>query len=590
MVRHSSFPIYCWLMLTSYVFSVDSHATKVSPKGVQAYKSLIEIVHLNNETNRQQLANILMDIEQPHYDGIRAAVLGKIAKLETNHGNWPQAKRLLARAIEHVDNTIEDNHKIDALNHISWVYFNRGNYAQAIYYVKKMADFAYECGSSLGQAIALNRLALSYIELGFTPLAYTPLTKAMKIARDNGHDNAQLLSLMYLANAHVETKTTKENDTLGLIEQANLLGVKLGYGEGYIARLKGLVYLNMNQKELAHRWLLNAYTIAEQENDMRLMRLMNQALAEFHLNNQELERAYGYANVSLKIANELQHHASAAKLHYLLSQIQSLQGQHQQAFKYLNLYIQFLSSDSSKNAIILLNLMDKRIDNLIQKNKLIELDNKALDKALAVQKDKISQHQTMAILIAIIVLFMLLTVGFLIRHRMMSLKVMLSMRDSLTGAYGRSYLTHYLAGVQARLLRDSHAIESFGVILIDCDDFKNINDKYGHDGGDQALKHIVQAINMQSRSNDQVFRWGGDEFVLFCEQVSKATLEDIANRLVKSISQLEIPYDRDTIAPSISIGMALYDKKEPFNIEHLLKTADAFLYQSKRSGKNMCRG
>lgn len=160
------------------------------------------------------------------------------------------------------------------------------------------------------------------------------------------------------------------------------------------------------------------------------------------------------------------------------------------------------------------------------------------------------------------------------------------MKDSLTGAYGRSYLQHYLPGAMARYLRATNEKESFGVIAIDCDDFKLINEKHGHAGGDIALKAIVDTLMVQIRSNDHLFRWGGDEFILMCEQVSESQLNEISQRLTSSVNKLSIEYDQLIMTPTISVGYALHEKEGEFDLGRLLKRADKYLYQTKRSGKN----
>jgi len=230
--------------------------------------------------------------------------------------------------------------------------------------------------------------------------------------------------------------------------------------------------------------------------------------------------------------------------------------------------------------------MNSKLDNTEQQKQIVTLENSVLTAQLQTQKAYNAQFITFISIIAVTIFFIILTIIYFIRNRLLSLKVALSMKDTLTGAYGRSYLSHYLPGAKARLLRTQTSINSFGVIAIDCDDFKLINQEFGHAGGDIALKAIVTTLMEQIRDNDYLFRWGGDEFVLMCEELSLEQLVEIAKRLTNSVNKLAIEYDHKTITLTISVGYALHKIQDEFDLGVLLKRADKFLYQSKDIGKN----
>jgi diguanylate cyclase (GGDEF)-like protein len=356
--------------------------------------------------------------------------------------------------------------------------------------------------------------------------------------------------------------------------------------DGYLPRLKGIVYQQLGNDVQASYWLDQSLATATRDHDIRLLRMVHENYAEFHLANKRTKQAEKHALTSLTYANELQHHNSIATLHYILSNIHQLNGNNEKAFICLSLYTDFLTSDSNKNIISLLTMMSKRMDSTVQKNKIIALENKVITAELQAQKSYNEQYFTYISILIVTFAFIILTIVYFIRTRILSMKVALSMKDSLTGAFGRSYLQHYLPGAMARYLRVKDDEESFGVIAIDCDDFKLINEKHGHAGGDAALKAIVAALMIQIRTNDHLFRWGGDEFVLMCEQVTQAQLSEIAQRLTFAVNNIAIEYDHLIMSPTISVGYALHKKDVEFDLGCLLKQADKFLYQTKRTGKN----
>lgn len=125
----------------------------------------------------------------------------------------------------------------------------------------------------------------------------------------------------------------------------------------------------------------------------------------------------------------------------------------------------------------------------------------------------------------------------------------------------------------------------FAVFFIDIDDFKQINDSYGHDIGDAFLRHVADILSNTCRVEDFVTRLGGDEFVLIMSNIKNiADVENKANKLLKT---LNIPFEffDKTISGSVSIGISLYpDSAE--DVDDLIRCADQAMYQSKQDGKN----
>lgn len=555
------------------------------------YRQLMQITHLNNVENQEKLNKILTTIESISYAHKRAPYYAYSAKLISNHGDWQRGKPLLEKAITAL-NKLENSHLIiDTLDYISWIYFNRGDYTNAIYYVQKMADYGYEADNIRAQSIALKRLAFSYLELEYNELAIEPLNKSLELARQSGNTDTEFLALLYLINAHIDFNNVDPQDTMRLIEQAQSIKTRLNESDGYLPRLKGIVFQQLGDFEQAKTYLHKSLAVAIKDNDLRLNRMINRDLASFYLAVDAPHLALEHANKSADIAKKLEHHASIAALHYVYSKIYTALGDNKEALHCLNLYTEFLTSGGNKNAIGLLTMMDKKLDSMQQQQKVIELENSVLETQLAAQKSYNDQNLTIISILIIAFAFVGLTTFYFIRNRMLSMRVALSMKDALTGAYGRNYLKHYLPRVMANVeRRGENTNESFGVMLIDCDDFKLVNEQYGHGGGDITLKRIVETINQQIRCHDALFRWGGDEFVLMCESVSKHQLKDISQRLTQAIDALIIKYEDKTISPTVSIGFALHQTTDAFDLDELLKTADDYLYQSKRAGKNSARG
>ncbi|STX28829.1 two component response regulator with GGDEF domain [Legionella beliardensis] len=157
-----------------------------------------------------------------------------------------------------------------------------------------------------------------------------------------------------------------------------------------------------------------------------------------------------------------------------------------------------------------------------------------------------------------------------------------SITDALTGLYNRRYFDERLNEEFRRAKRDNH---SLNLILIDVDDFKNINDNYGHPSGDLFLKDLANEIKVVAqRASDTAFRIGGDEFAAI---LSNTSLEDaiiICNKMQKKFKQ-----ETSTGKSTISIGIVGVSPVCADSVSEIISAADKTLYEAKKSGKNQIR-
>lgn len=145
--------------------------------------------------------------------------------------------------------------------------------------------------------------------------------------------------------------------------------------------------------------------------------------------------------------------------------------------------------------------------------------------------------------------------------------------DGLTGAYIRRYFNQVYEE-----LKDSD--KEFGVIMYDIDFFKQINDGFGHDAGDQALRQTAQMVMNLLDRGSQLFRFGGDEFCIICR---KKTLEEMAELAERIRSNVEHMKWQEGMKVSFSMGVAIASKSEDRDV---MAMADKKLYASKEAGRN----
>jgi diguanylate cyclase (GGDEF)-like protein len=156
-------------------------------------------------------------------------------------------------------------------------------------------------------------------------------------------------------------------------------------------------------------------------------------------------------------------------------------------------------------------------------------------------------------------------------------------RDPLTGAFNRRHLENLL---RLRFDQPRSTTASFGILMIDIDHFKLLNDSLGHQVGDVALREVARIMADTVRDGDTICRYGGEEFVAVVAQVTSQSLLDCAERIRTAIGAGEFRTQDDALFDvTISIGCAL-DSNLFSSPDELLRAADAALYSSKNLGRN----
>ncbi|WP_166423471.1 GGDEF domain-containing protein [Paraglaciecola sp. 20A4] len=163
-------------------------------------------------------------------------------------------------------------------------------------------------------------------------------------------------------------------------------------------------------------------------------------------------------------------------------------------------------------------------------------------------------------------------------HEKNSLLEELSVQDPLTKLNNRRYFASKLESETTRSLRYQHPL---GLLIVDVDDFKKINDSDGHLVGDEVLIEIARLISQQLRSDDIVCRLGGDEFVILLVEAEVEQSKEIATRICDSINANK--FARASHKVTVSIGYAQYTGQP---LGDFMQQADKMMYTSKKRGKN----
>jgi two-component system cell cycle response regulator len=167
---------------------------------------------------------------------------------------------------------------------------------------------------------------------------------------------------------------------------------------------------------------------------------------------------------------------------------------------------------------------------------------------------------------------------------------LVSTNDALHFAASHDFLTRVwnrgeiLAFLRREMVRSRRSTTPLGVILVDVDNFKQINDKLGHQAGDRVLVELARQFSKNLREYDGVGRYGGEEFLLILPGCDLAITTRRANEIRVLISNEPVVSDSTTTSITVSMGVALAESGE--TVDSLLHRADTALYQAKRNGRN----
>lgn len=228
--------------------------------------------------------------------------------------------------------------------------------------------------------------------------------------------------------------------------------------------------------------------------------------------------------------------------------------------KYIDEQVKVSSSKQKISANIIINNHNNDPQNILSQIK--------------IRKSEINNNFLIGIIITVILIMLAIVLAYYKKkNKLKKLKMQLR-RDILTKAYNRRYIISYMNDLVENF-------ESFSVVMLDIDNYKFVNDTYGHLFGDTVLEKIVKIINIVSSDKVKVCRYGGEEFLLVVKGESKDAAVGVSELIRKAIESIE--WEHKNVI-TVSIGVAKFNRFE--NIKDTIHRADLLLYKAKQNGKN----
>jgi len=344
-------------------------------------------------------------------------------------------------------------------------------------------------------------------------------------------------------------------------------------------------YIGKNEPQLALDLLTEKLSLAYTTQYYLLISQYESSLAHAHFLLGNRDRAKEYAMKVLNNSQETHKSEWIALAHLVMYKVHKSEGNFEQALNYFEEYNHKLSElkDSATKRRVYYQIAQAEVRD--KANQILLLDGK--NKVLELEK-KLFKHseyeKILLIVLLLIIAFALGVLAYLSKKAQLRLKVMAE-HDELTGVFNR-YSFNELAG--SALNYCNRTEQDVSLILFDLDNFKVINDTYGHQVGDWVLKETINTCKKISRNNDIIGRYGGEEFTILlpgCNETKALELAEKYREAIFAISTAETGFDFKVSAsfglcPSLSKIHALQD---------MIKSADEAMYQAKQNGRNQVR-
>ena len=202
------------------------------------------------------------------------------------------------------------------------------------------------------------------------------------------------------------------------------------------------------------------------------------------------------------------------------------------------------------------------------------------DQTQGMQEIKSNFFRNVLIGLAVTILVIIINV-LMVNHFQGKLEHM-AVTDELTGLANRRF---FIWQAKRQMAQSSRSDQPLSLLMLDIDHFKNVNDTYGHEAGDNALKKVSAILQSALREGDQCGRMGGEEFAVLLPQTSAESAGNVAERIRVLIENLSILTSSGSCSVTVSVGVATRSDQTK-DIDSLMQKADEAMYQAKREGRN----
>ena len=455
-----------------------------------------------------------------------------------------------------------------------------------------------QLGNQEGIAATLNNIAASYADMGNHEKFLEYQNKSLEISKKQNLYAGVALSLLNLGQHY---KEVEKNNVEALEYFMQALDILEAHAK------KPAIYYAFSLASIAssHFLLHDAKAAKTYNNKLRQVAeahgfqksLIDVAIldAELFLEAQQLQLAHQSLDRAEHLAEKLQIDAKKMQIYRIRADIYTLQQNYKQALHYHDMYAKRRISeleDENRHQIL---VSQAWFDDQEKQKTLDQLQRQKVEQNLMLKEQLFTERALSAGILAVtfVVLILLILIYQARKSHMSAVKESQSLshavkkaeqdarQDALTGLLNRRGFMELL---EHEYLQMKYRHTELTLILADIDHFKRINDSYGHECGDKALKKIAAFLKHNIRERDFISRWGGEEFLIMMPNTGSEAATHLTERIRKKLSETIIGCESHQIALTMTFGISQCTSYE--TVKHCISRADNALYEGKASGRN----
>jgi len=580
--------------VTDALVLLNSYSTSINEltiaNQVKYYQVLSEL-HLETSQYQLGLSATAQGLKLAKHLTVPTLLITELSYLRgfafENLGNKESAVKNYLNGLEVAESLDEKKYIAEGLINLGAIYYLSEQYEQSLIMLNDALTIANTLNNEELKGSVNSELGILYAYMYQPKKAIKFYQASYEHFKKAGMELYALNSLQNIAANHMEANRYEQ--AIPLLEEIIENGDKFSNNEVlagvYIRMANSHVMKKEPNNEAAYQYLV----IAEQ-----YVKDVEQHNAPIYFTVEkayilEAMGRYDEALDSLKIAEELLANSSETKntfAHYNLMDLQSKiyfkTGKYQQAYEKKTQFLSRLIKD--ENDVNMEKVEELRLS---YESKQADLQKKILEQELSVQVMQLSDvtyhEKNLQLLIFFAVLVILALAWFLLKITQGQKHLAkMSQMDELTGVVNRRHLMELGEKMFIRAQKEKKCLS---VLMLDVDNFKAINDTFGHKVGDDVLRDIARLSLNTMRMTDCFGRFGGEEFICLLPETSQEEACDIAERL-RLIIQNHQWHDKSLEKVTASIGVASFQKEHTDSFLKLLKDADITMYQAKSQGRN----
>lgn len=497
-------------------------------------------------------AHIAADAEARRNLG-RALLLEARAGLQLEH--YDQAIPRFLKALECFTPGEDDTQIAAVLNGLGSSYLVIGAYPEALQHLLRALTLYRQLGDTAGESATLSNVGRLYLLLDDAPKALAYLEQALDLAQRTADRRLEAEVHDNLCNALRMSGQIRNAGAHGL--RSIEIYQELGYHAGEAEALSsvGDLYLEMGDYTQALNFLQLTAEVSQKIGRRQEVARALRRIGTLHLREGRIEMALGYLQRALEAAEEAGARREYARCHGALTEVYKQLGDYQNALQHFEEYYR------SERVVF-----DEESDRRLKTIEIIHQVETARKDAEIYQLRNVELQQEVEE-----------------RKRAQAALERLATTDTLTGLANRRYFIELAERVFYQAQRYNRPLS---VVMIDVDNFKHINDTFGHAAGDEVLRAVARRMQEVLRRSDILGRYGGDEFVMLLPETGQEGARRMTERLRAAVATMAGALPELDVPVSLSIGLVSATRMASLTLDALLQYADKALYASKQAGRD----